>query len=268
MPEEILGWVDFEFDLATPLFEQILAAMDGITAAPLTEENIARIEEQTGVYLLFLKGTPVYVGKADEAVPVRLRRHFTTLSGRKNLTLADMTFKAVCFAKTWDAFKPEEFLIRYYRTGSGEGWNNRGFGANDPGINRGQTRLKPNNFFKRFPLNDGWVCRAILPGEHNALDLLRAIKDNVPYFFRFRGNRLQGEDEDRELAVEARRDYTATTVTVPRADMTARELLVLVARSLPEGWQATITPSHMLLYKEKEAVYPEMEIVWPAPHVG
>ncbi len=45
--------------------------------------------------------------------------------------------------------------------------------------------------------------------------------------------------------------------------MTARELLVLIASKLPGEWQATITPSHMLLYKESGAKYPDMEVAWP-----
>src|SRR5262249_17475707 len=148
-----------------------------------------------------------------------------------NLAVQDMSFKSVCFARTWNPFKPEEHLIAYLRTDGPDGWNNKGFGANDPGFNRGRTEFRAGSFFLRYPLNDHWICRAIQPRAYNALELLRAMKEDVPFWFKFQGNRLPTNNQER--AREARRDYQGTTITIPHADMTARELLVLIASSLP-----------------------------------
>ena len=258
------GGTDFEFDLADPLFNQIRECLETVVPVSMIEENILRIAGRPGVYLLIHRGTPVYVGKADDSVRSRLSRHLRTLSGRRNISLADMTFKSVCFAKTWDPFKPEDHLIRHHRTNRGEGWNDRGFGSNEPGVNRGKTELSRSNFYRRFPLDDRWVCTSIESGEFRALPLLRSVKSAVPFFFKFQGNRTRGEEaESQQKVEEARRDYAATLVQVPHSNMTARDLLSLVAQALPHGWQATITPSHMLLYKEVNEVYPYMEIIWP-----
>jgi len=257
------GFAEFEFDLEGPLFQQIRETMDSVAPVPLSEKELANIPQRPGVYLLFHNGQVVYVGKADDRIQDRLRDHSWTIRGRRGLSLDDMQFKCVCFDHTWNPFKPEAELIAHYGTKRGGGWNGGGFGNHDPGIKRGTTKFKAGGFYSRYPLDDAWVCGSIGAGRYPALDLLKKVKDAVPFWFRFQGNRSGGEEEDRTRAEEARRDYDATVVEVPRDAMTARELLVLIACSLPGEWQATITPSHMLLYKEVSAVYPKMEVVWP-----
>ncbi len=259
----LIGTAEFEFDLANPLFEQIQRLLDRITPAPLELEQIQAVPERPGVYVLHHLGPPVYVGKADDSTRLRLVRHRRTLMGRRNLEVDEMSFRCVTFAPTWNPFMPEKHLIRHYGTGRGDGWNGKGLGSNEPGINRGQTRLRTDSFHTKFPLRGDWVCESIAPGDYGALDLLRAIKDEVPFYFKFQGNKSQGEAEDRGRSEEARRIYETTRIRVERARMTARELLILVGSQLPGEWQATITPSHMLLYLEQGVRYPGMEVVWP-----
>jgi hypothetical protein len=57
-------------------------------------------------------------------------------------------------------------------------------------------------------------------------------------------------------------DYNATTVIVPQPNMSAVALLTLVTQSLPTGWQATVFPSHMILYKRGRD-YQYGTVVWP-----
>lgn len=241
------GSAEFEFDLAGPLFHQILKLLDTVRPVPLDDDHLDQVPLKPGVYVLHHRGVPVYVGKADESVAVRLNRHKVTLSGRRGLTLAEMTFRCVCFAATWNPLKPEEFLIQHYKTNAAEGWNGRGFGGNEPGVNRRGTRFNRDSFHLRFPLEEDWVCESVRAGSYMAFDLLRRVKFAVPFYFAFQGNRVTGSGEEKREAQEARRVYEAATITVPRDGMTARELLILVASSLPGEWQASITPSHMLL---------------------
>ncbi len=171
--------------------------MESVEYVPLLEENLRAIPERPGVYMLRHLGIPVYVGKADDSVPLRLSRHHRTLTGRRHLSIEDMTFRCITFDSTWNPLRPEEYLIEHYETGERDGWNDRGFGSNEPGENRGQTHLKAGNFYKRFPLRDDWPCATLLPGEYACLDLPRAIKAAVPFYFKFQGNRVEGSRDKR-----------------------------------------------------------------------
>lgn len=256
LPEDEAGAIEFEFDLAAPLFEQIRQAFESVEPVALDASNLQRIENRAGVYGLYLDDEIVYVGKADKSVASRLRNHHRTIAGRRNIETSRVKFKCVYLATTWDPFKPEAALMDHYGTKRGLGWNYRGFGANDPGRNRDQTALDENHWHRRFPLNPDWPCDSITPGTYSAFDLLERIADDVPFWFRFEGRR--GGESD-----EARRECERVTVGVPQAGMTAWELLYRVASRLGPGWQATITPSHMLLYKERGQSYPLGEIIWP-----
>lgn len=255
------GIYPFEFDLAKALFNQIRRAMDRTKPLGFANlENLSVIPSRPGVYMLLRNVNPVYIGKADRKLATRLRKHRRTISGCSNIGLEEMFFKAVCFAKTWDPFKPEDHLKRYYGTNQGEGWNDRGFGTNEPGGNRFQTKYDDNHYYKRFPINTQWPC-AIETGEYQAFELLQTLKKQVPFWFRFQGNIIPKKNSD--LATAAQGVLKAKKIRVPKNNMTAEELLVLVARNLPGNWQATIIPSHMLLFMEKNKIYPDMRVVWP-----
>ena len=226
------GNAEFEFDLANPLFEQMRDLLESIEPLPLAAAHTTPLPERPGVYLLRHQGTAVYIGKADDSVRLRLGRHAQTLRGRRNLSVEDMTFSCITFAATWNPFLPESHLIDYYQTAGSHGWNGKGFGSNEPGVNRGQTHLKADNFYKRYPLRDDWVCATVPAGAPpSTLDLLRAIKSNVPFYFKFQGNRVEGDAQKRREAEQARLDYENTRIVVPKAGMTARELI-----ASPERW--------------------------------
>ena len=131
----------FEFDIATPLFDQLAADFELLTPDPLQPESLETVESRPGLYGLHHQGSLVYVGKADESARERLRKHRRQLEGRIGMTPEEVSFRCLHFAHTWDPFKPESHMIRKYSPS----WNLRGFGPNDPGRMRDKTRLKDNH---------------------------------------------------------------------------------------------------------------------------
>lgn len=259
------GCGTFEFDIASPLFEQILEAFDELESVPLTEGRLREVAERPGVYGLSHGGKLVYIGKADADVRGRLERHRRQVSGRVGITPEETAFRCLYLARTWDPFKPEDYLIHHYRTHRGQGWNGKGFGMNDPGRRRDRTDLGDDHWHVRFPLDPNWTCPEIGPGEYPTLELLRKVSDCAPYWVRFQGNRRGAGPRAHQRYEEARAAYEATTVQVPQAGLSVKELLLLVVQSLPdaEGWQLTQLPSHLLLYRERDATYPRMTRLWP-----
>jgi hypothetical protein len=125
-------------------------------------------------------------------------------------------------------------------------WNGRGFGPNDPGAGREERNDPPAYFDSTYPINQNWV--EIEARTWNAEDLLKKLKKTLPFLLRYQ---------------KPHSDYGATVVNVPLTNMSAAALLTLVAQSLPPGWQATVFPSHMILYKRVRA-YQYGTVAWPA----
>lgn len=259
------GAGEFEFDIATPLFRQIQAAFAEVDFAELSPLGLAALEGRPAVYGLEHGGQLVYVGKADEDVRSRLRKHRRLLMGRSNMVPDQVRFRCVYLARTWDPFKPEGYLIRHYRTREFPGWNGQGFGSNDPGRNRDHTDLGEGHWHVRFPLDPDWPCDEITAGRYEMLELLTAVKESCPFWVRFQGHRQgRGADSPQQHA-EARTDFQAAApVDVPARGMAAKDLLLLAVQALPrpDEWQLTQLPSHLLLYKERDASYPRMRVLW------
>ena len=122
----------FEFDIATPLFDQMCTDLGLLQPLNLNEKHLQSVKSKPGLYTLLLNGKVVYVGKADVSALVRLRKHSRQLTGRKFISPDEVSFKCLHFAKTWDPFKPEDYLKKRLNPE----WNDRGFGPNDPGRGR------------------------------------------------------------------------------------------------------------------------------------
>jgi len=129
-----------------------------------------------------------------------------------------------------------------------------GFGPHDPGRERETTNKAPDGFDAQYPIRQDWTCDWIKAGDHKATELLKAIKARLPYLLRYQTAKKKSQ--------EPQADYKDLTITVPKDDMSARDLLRTVAVALPE-WQATAFPSHTILYKEHRA-YTHGQIIWPA----
>lgn len=127
------GFVEFEFNLPDALLASLINVFDKMSGAPLTPENVQKIPEAQGVYMLLMRGQIVYIGKTDAEAGLRRRldRHAWTIQHRAGLTVAEVAFKAVRIF-VFTAIDLETQLIRHYAPVP---WNNSGFGSNDPGRN-------------------------------------------------------------------------------------------------------------------------------------
>ena len=252
----------FEFDIAGPLFEQMCADFDLLTPIVLSKPNLAKVGERPGVYALHHAGDLVYVGKADADARGRLSKHWKQLHGRVGIDPGDVSFRCLHFAHTWDPFQPEAHMIARY----GPAWNHRGFGPNDPGRQRDRTNLADSHWHVKYPLNPAYPCQGVPSGQYDVLELLRTIAKDAPFWVRFQGNREGRTAQGRRLYEDAHSDFAAAEVIeVPQSGMGASDLLLLAVSSLPnpDEWQLTQLPSHLLLYRERDATYPRMTCLWP-----
>ena len=235
------GYAEFEFDLPGALLEQLVIAFANVPPAQLLPENVAKVDEAQGVYQLLLNGELVYIGKtvAEKGLRRRLERHARTIRHRKNLNPSDVTFRALrVFVFT--AMDLEAQLIAHYGSTA---WQNSGFGSNDPGRNRDDTRLKTGGFDEHYPINvDQPLEFELAPGPREAAVVLSELRRNLPYIFRYEGG-------GRSLQA-AHASLRQTIVTVPAGPLTARTVLQLVLASLPPDWQATNLCARVILYKE------------------
>ncbi len=210
-------------------------------AGALTSEALQSARAEPGVYQLFLDDTLVYVGKSDGSLQGRLDRHRKALTGRQNVTIDSITFKAIHIHPNWSALTTEAALIRHYgRTA----WNSSGFGSNDPGRRRDDTAVPDSSFDGMYPIDPGFRT-AIPSGTYSAGELLSRIKSELPYLLRY------------EQAAVGEVD-----VAVPSDDMPAGALVALIASNLEGDWQATALPGRLLLYRERRD-YRHGERLWP-----
>jgi len=238
----------FDLDLVSALAEQLVEAFAKLDDGALTMEHIAQVPAERGVYQLFRNSQLVYVGKAEN-LRSRLTQHRRKITGRHNIDVSEISFKCLTVPKNWTPLAHEETLIKHYKTKQGIcEWNGNGFGPHDPGRERDTTNKPPEGFDSQFPIREEWPCRTIKGGVWNAGELLVEMKEQLPYLLRY--------DTKHD-------DYKKMNVHVPKAGMAAIELMRLITATLP-GWQSTLFPSHMILYKEKR-VYPQGAIIWQQP---
>lgn len=245
------GYTDFEFDLPDALLTHLIRKLDGLDAAPLTPRHVAEIPDAQGVYQLLLGDEIVYIGKTDAEAGLRkrLERHAFKILHRKNLDPARISFKAVRIF-VFTAIDLETQLIRHYAS-TGTRWNNRGFGANDPGRRRDKTRVKPVNFDALYPIDLDWPLEADFEKATTAGEVVAKLKQVLPYTFRY-----ELESGRRPAA-----DLRETLVSIPASARTAREVLLALVAQLPPGWQATAFLHQVLLYRETEDDYPDAVIL-------
>jgi hypothetical protein len=236
-----LGYAEFEFDLPSALLERIVVAFESLQPAALSFENVARVDEAQGVYQLLLHGELVYVGKtdADKGLRRRLERHASTIQHRHNLQPTDVTFRALrVFVFT--AMDLEAQLISHY---GGTAWQNSGFGSNDPGRNRDDTRLKRAGFDESYPIDvDHSLDFELTREPRDAASILKELRRKLPYIVRYEGGGRNNPG--------AHPDLQNTIVTLPEGNLTARRVIQSVLQELPTGWQATDLRSRIILYKE------------------
>lgn len=255
MTTPIKPYSRFDFDLARAVLEQLVEVFDSLPIGPLEEILVNEVDRSPGVYQLFLAGRLHYVGKADNNLRKRLLEHFSTLSSRKNADMAEIGFKGITVHRNWTPLTHEEALIQHYRGAGLCEWNTKGLGNHDPGRRREDTVT--NAFDLDYPIDESFVPHAIDAKTWNARDLLIAIKQGIPYIFRF-------ETDNPRRWREGSVKYNNLTLVVPAPAMSMRELLQLVVNTFPAGWQATFFPGHTILYQENRA-YPHATMVLRKP---
>lgn len=244
----------FEIDIISALSSQLVTAFEKLEVGPLSVDVLKSLDAGKGVYQLFHKGALVYVGQA-ESLKKRLEEHREKISGRRNIRVDEMGFKCLYVHPNWTALAPEDALIKYHRK-LGKGtcpWNGNGFGPHDPGRERETTNKPVEGFDATYKIRDDWPCSWIKSGEYSAYDLLKSLKRGLPYLLRFAGAEPK--------STKPHPDLLSATIKVPSEGMLARELLKLVAKKLP-GWQATVFPGHMILYRENRP-YEHGDTIWP-----
>lgn len=247
------GYVEYEIDVEKVLRDELPGVVDRAQLAPLTLEAIARIPERAkGAYVLFENGHPVYAGKTDtrHGFRSRLARHHHTIQDRIGLDPGTIGFKAVRIM-VFSNFDVEAILIDELRRKdpSALRWNFSGFGSNDPGHNR-ETQ-EPADFDKERPVD---IDRPLmfLPRDTpiGALDLLVAIKDELPYLFRYETDTNERGRPKRHTIGHV--DHRAAApIALPSEPITMREALRLTLEVLPKTWRATVFPDRVILYREK-----------------
>lgn len=232
----------FDLDIPRAIKTQLVAFFESLDSAPLGDVAVLHVAGGSGVYGLFLSGELVYVGKAGH-LKRRLIEHRNKIGGRKNIALADVRFVCLTVNENWSAYAPEDILTRHYRASGLCEWNGSSFGPHDPGRNRETTNKPTQGFDQRYPIKEDWPCDWLDAGTYPVLDLLLSLKENLPYLLRY-------QTSDGRSWRMGHEDFDGKMVTVPAAGLPADEVLRLVVRALP-GWQATVFPSHMILYKEQ-----------------
>jgi hypothetical protein len=244
----------FEIDIISALSSQLVDAFEKLDPGPLTEKQLDDLDPGQGVYQLFYKGAIVYVGQA-RSLKTRRAQHRKKISGRQNINVEDMGFKCLYVHANWTALAPEDALIKHHRK-LGKGtcpWNGNGFGPHDPGRERETTNKLTEGFDALYPIRTELPCGWISPGGYNALDLLKALKRGLPYLLRFEGLAQKSGRRHAELLT--------ARIEVQSENMAAEDLITLIAKEL-DGWQGTVFPSHMILYKESRA-YQHGRRIWP-----
>lgn len=228
---------DFKLSITQALADQLAERLKPLRPARLGENSLQHVENRPGVYELFLADQRVYVGKASRSLPARLRNHMRKLSGRRGLSLANVSFVCLYVDEDLEAAAPETLLIKKYRGAGGSPWNANGFGNKDPGRRRDTSEIAADHFDALYPINLDATVK-ITPGRWRVNELLAEIKGNLPYNLRY----------DR-TSTAARHNYQAA-VQIESSAQTARQLAELVVSALPVGWQLTALPGYAILYKE------------------
>jgi hypothetical protein len=245
---EIVSHADvFTLDLHRALLKQLPEALEQLATASLTQSNLEVLGGERGVYQLFERGQPVYVGKSEQPLAQRLDQHRRRCSGRLNIDVNDMSFRCLYVDRFVDAASPERVLIAKYRAQGEAPWNvGEGFAPKDVG--RKRDRGRPGQWFLDRPADYKALVTVPVGGQTiPLLSALQHLKDAVPFdLFRYASSRSD-DQIDRE---DAARDFPDRYVAMPAEAAPVLAHLQAIMEQLPAGWQTTVLPHGVILYKE------------------
>ncbi|MFF5633572.1 GIY-YIG nuclease family protein [Streptomyces sp. NPDC012825] len=222
------------------LGDQLAADLEALTPAPLTEANLRLLPPHKGVYQLRRGKELLYVGKAEVTLPQRLGKHLRKLSGREGIRLEEISFTALSVDEDFSAVAPEKLLIDRFQSAGEAPWNENGFGINDPGDKRDTTVFASDHFDQLYPANLNWVIRDLDLGGQNLRPLLKNVKTQLPYTFRYAYYRTAAE-----------KFYERFDVTIDRPEMTAHEFFLFLSATLPDDWQIMALPGYVVMYPKE-----------------
>ena len=236
----------YTFDFLTTVSKQLVEKLDSLPVTPLAANLDAVAEFQRtsgfvqGVYLLHEGALPAYLGKADD-VHDRLKQHLRKLSGRRNIVVADIGYKALLLDQSMSTAANEDVLIRLFEAQHEAMWNRRGFGPKDPGKERDTTA--PSVFDRDHPIIENFPMENVQDQE-TVGTLLRKMKHGLPYVFRF--------------SIGTARTTPIDLTGVPR---NAEALLRAAVHVLPQGWHGAILSYGMVVYNVPPKQYPAGVVV-------
>lgn len=242
---------ELEFDLPTKLLEELVKLFEEMPAGKLSAASLNRVEEEQGVYQLFKDEKLVYIGKTDSdaGLKKRLLRHAFKIQSRKNLNVEQVTFKAIR-VYVFTAMDLEALLISHYRDkGQRPDWQHSGFGSNDPGRQRDTTKVKPENFDAKYPIDLSIIVSIDSDSDKiTVAELFRQMKDRLSYNIRFQTSG-QGRKPHPDLN-EAEAQLPDTK------EATVLNLLKAAKRALGKNWRITALPGYVIVYKDDNSKYP------------
>ncbi len=243
------GWRFYSFHFLDTVSQQLVDKLDEIKPLTLTKQRLKELaafqnskHAKQGIYVLYLQGAPVYLGKADN-VEDRLSQHRNKLSGRNNVVLTEVGFKALLLDRSMSTAANEATLIAFFSKAHKGLWNKRGFGPKDPGKNRDTTR--PGYFDQNFPIRTDYPVPSIT-NEMTIGALFKIMKTELPYVFRYQ--RLPAPIANTRL------DLTG----VPHE---AAALLRHALLSFPAGWHAAFVSFGMVVYRGSKAYWYTAEVI-------
>ncbi|WP_317201597.1 hypothetical protein [Janthinobacterium sp.] len=242
----------YVFDFLQTVSAQLKETLDRMAESKLNESALAGLstfqmqnDSRQGVYVLHYEGAPVYLGKAND-VSERLAQHLEKLKGRRGIDPERIGYKALLLDKSMGTAANEDLLISMFKSEHAGMWNGAGFGPKDPGQNRDTT--KPGWFDRQFPIIDDFPME-LDAGPEQEMEfavLLRTMKTQLPYVFR----------------------YTVPPEELPRlislagVQRDARSLLQAAVSFLGDGWKGAVISYGMVLYKTNKH-YPYGEELLP-----
>lgn len=244
----------YTFDFLTTVSQQLMAQLQRTATTILTTGTLSAINSyqaghnaKQGVYVVYYEGKPVYVGKANN-IWERLGEHLEKLSGRQNIDLSSVGYKAVYLDKSMSTAANETLLIDMFQEHHANMWNGAGFGPKDPGKERDTTR--PGRFDLDYPIIDTYPvsCPVAADGSIELKYLLKATKAQLPYVFRYGALGAEGE----------------RTLVLSGSEKTARDILQEAVTFLGDGWHGAILSYGMVLYK-KNKEYAHADVLLPLP---
>jgi hypothetical protein len=243
------GWRFYSFHFLNTVSQQLVDKLGEIQPLPLTKETLKELgafqddkHAKQGIYVLYVAGGPVYLGKAEN-VEDRLSQHLNKLSGRNNIVLAEVGFKALLLDRSMSTAANEATLIAFFSKSHKGLWNKRGFGPKDPGRRRDTTR--PGFFDQNFPIRTDYPVPDV-EDEITIGALFTAMKAALPFVFRYQ----------RLPAAIAR-----ITLDLRGVAREAGALLRHALLSFPPGWHAAFVSFGMVVYRGSKAYWHTAEVI-------